>query len=583
MTSFFETTDAPANTSTPYTIAVGDDFFGTLSAGTSDWIAITLTAGTTYSFGLVGIGAADIGTTDPLVRLRDSSGLTLARNDDGGPGLSSSLTFTVTTSGTYYVEAHSLVSGPDGGYGLTVTAGDRPSYGVEMGAAELYRPGSSWSPHAPGTAATVTWGVRDTGPALDASGNAAPFFVLSDAQIAAGQLALGNFAGVCNLTFTQVNPGGTSHDATILLGAYNSTTDGAGAFAYYPGSTASGNVAGDLWINNDAVSTTNLPIGSYDQFVFLHELGHAMGLAHPSDYNAAPGVSITYANNAQFAEDSQQYSVMSYFAATATNAKAPGTYPDTLMLYDIYALQQLYGVNAGFNAGNTTYGFNATVGGAYDFTVNTDPLMCIWDGSGVDTLDFSGFSNRQLIDLTAGHFSNVGGFAGNLSIAVGAAIENAVGGTGRDEIDGNSLRNRLSGGAGSDTIAGLGGRDVIAGGAAADILAGGRGADRLNGGAGSDGLDGNAGNDVLTGGFGADLFNFTLGTGSDRITDFNAAVDFIGLDPAMWGGAAMTAAEVIASFAVSRDGHIVLDFGSDEIALLGVTTTTGLESQLLIG
>ena len=118
-------------------------------------------------------------------------------------------------------------------------------------------------------------------------------------------MALANYAGICNLTFTQVNPGGVTNDATILMGAYNSTSDGAGAYANYPGSTASGKAAGDLWINNDSVSTTDLPIGSYDQFVFLHELGHAMGLAHPGDYNAAPGVSITYAHNAQFVEDSQ--------------------------------------------------------------------------------------------------------------------------------------------------------------------------------------------------------------------------------------------------------------------------------------
>ena len=78
------------------------------------------------------------------------------------------------------------------------------------------------------------------------------------------------------------------------------------------------------------------------------------------------------------------------------------------------------------------------------------------------------------------------------------------------------------------------------------------------------------------------MFNFTVGTGSDRITDFDVAHDFIGLDAGLWGGAAMTAAEVIASFAVHRGGHIVLDFGSDQIALLGVTTTNGLESQLLI-
>ena len=60
-------------------------------------------------------------------------------------------------------------------------------------------------------------------------------------------------------------------------------------------------------------------------------------------------------------------------------------YPDTLMLFDIYALQQIYGANTATRAGNSTYGFNSNVGGVYDFTTNTIPALCIWDGAGIDT------------------------------------------------------------------------------------------------------------------------------------------------------------------------------------------------------
>ena len=544
MTTIIETTDAAGSTSTLYAMLAGDVFIGNLSQGETDWIAVTLVAGHTYSFGSVGLGAAGSGVTDPLLKLRAANGTVLNNGslaDDAGPGFNADLQYTAVTSGTYYIEVKSLSGAIDGEYGLVVTEGNRPSYDAELGAAVIYREGITWAA-TPGTAVALTWGVRASGPALDASGNSAPFSQLSAAQIAATEAALANFAEVGNISFTQVDPG----SATILVGAYTSASDGAGAYAYFPGSTAAGNSAGDLWINNDAVSTNSLPVGSYDHFVFLHELGHAIGLDHPGDYNAAPGVTITYNNAAQFIEDSQQFSVMSYFSASATEPDSPTTYSDTLMLYDIYAIQEMYGVNNATRSGNDTYGFHATLGGAYDFTVNVDPLLCIWDGAGIDTLDLSGFGGRQIIDLNDGAFSNVGGFTGNLSIAVGADIENAVGGRGRDKIYGNELNNVLKGGRGVDILFGAGG------------------------------------NDRMTGNAGADGFLFLDGFGRDRITDFSTTDDLLSLSSDLWGGGVMTASEVLASFAVIRNGSVVLDFVTDELTLKGVSATTGLADNILI-
>jgi serralysin len=546
MTTIIETTDAASNSSTQYAMVAGDVFFGAASSGATDWIVVTLVAGHTYSFGAVGMGAVGSGMTDPFLKLRDANGTFLEQNDDGGPGFCADLSFTAATSGTYYIEVKALSGATDGAYGLVLTEGDRPSYGVEMGAAVLYRDGSSWAA-TPETAVVVSWGVRAFGPAEDASGNPAPFAVLTTAQIGATERALDMFAEVGNISFNRVNPGGTTNNATILVGAYTATDDGAGAYAYFPGSTAPGNSDGDLWINNDSVSKTNIPVGSYDYFVFLHELGHAMGLEHPGDYNAAPGVTITYENSAQFIEDSQQYSVMSYFYATDTEARAPTSYCDTLMLYDIFALQEMYGVNSSTRSGNDTYGFHATtLGGAYDFTVNTDPLMCIWDGAGIDTLDLSGFGGRQVIDLNDGAFSNVGGFRGNLSIALGAQIENAVGGRGNDQIYGNELGNVLRGGKGVDI------------------------------------LFGDLGNDRMSGNAGADGFFFVDGGGRDKITDFNKLQDLISLSSDLWGGATKTEAEVVAQFAVIRNGVVVFDFGADELTLMGVGSVTGLADVILL-
>ncbi|MDB9861840.1 cadherin domain-containing protein [Litorivicinus sp.] len=56
-----------------------------------------------------------------------------------------------------------------------------------------------------------------------------------------------------------------------------------------------------------------------------------------------------------------------------------------------------------------------------------------------------------------------------------------------------------------------------------DVLWAAQGDDTLNGGAGNDRLNGSSGNDTLTGGSGADIFEFTITSGSDTITDYSAA------------------------------------------------------------
>ncbi len=543
MTTLFEDADAPSDSSTTYRIAVGDEFYGSGGQGESDWIRITLQAGQTYSFGAVGIGAASSGVSDPLLKLYAANGALLDADDDGGPGVTPSLTFTAASTGTYFIDVKALTSQGDGVYGLSVSKGALPSYSVEMGAGIIYREGGSWA-DTPATAVTLTWGVRASGPAEDAGGNTTAFIPLTAAQIATTKAALGNFSDVATVTYTQVNPGGTTNTATILVGAYESSGDGAGAYAFFPGSTGPGAEAGDLWINNDSVSRTDLASGTYDYWVFLHELGHAMGLSHPGDYNAAPGVTITYQNSAQYVQDSNQYTVMSYFDATDTAPNAPDSYADTLMMHDIYALQNLYGVNHGTRTGNDTYGFRSNLGGVYDFTVNDDPLLCIWDGAGRDTLDMSGFRARQRIDLTAGSFSDVGGFKGNLSIAVGCDIENAVGGRGSDTIYGNALNNVLKGGRGFDILVGGGGRDR------------------------------------LIGGSGADGFLFMAGDGRDMIADFSQTEDLISLSADLWGGG-LTKAKVLTQFASIQGGDLVFEFGADVLTLKDVKSLSGLADQIV--
>ena len=460
-----ETADAANGTGTTYIASVNQVIRGQLGSATDhDWYRVNLVAGQTYTFALVGTGTSDL--PDPELFLRDGSANPITSNDDGGPGLSSTITYTATATGTYYLDAAAWNSSGSGQYGLSITQGNRAHYDVAMGGGAVDAD-ASWSATT-GTGATVTYGFRQSEPPYSVSGSATQgtFSQLTPQEIAAVQQSLQVWTDVANITFTQVNPGGYTDNATILFSNYNDPNDGAGAFAFYPGSTASTDPAGDVYLNTSSVSISSLPLGSYSAFATMHEIGHTLGLSHPGDYNAAPGQSITYANNAQFIEDSQQYSVMSYFDEANTGGNLGG-YPDTPLLFDVYALQQIYGPNMTTRTGDTVYGFGSNAGAIYDFSINTTGL-CIWDAGGIDTLDCSGFGQNQLIDLTAGLLSNIGGLTGNVSIALGATIENAVGGIGADTIIGNFANNTLAGGGNADIFNSGAGLDTLIGGAGAD-------------------------------------------------------------------------------------------------------------------
>lgn len=541
-----ETGDASGNASTTAGLSVGEFFLGELSSnGDVDWIEITLEAGT-YTIAGVGTGPLDQAVNDISLRLRDAAGNELQYDDDDGPGLNADITVTVTSTTTFYVDVQSWNNTDSGTYGVSVTEGTVASFNMEMGAGNIMRPNQAWTT-TPGVGETdITWAVRASG--NDPSNNT-PLQGLDASQVALTEAALEYLEGISGLNFTQVNPGGASNNATMLFGAY-SAADGAGAYAYYPGSgggdTAASANAGDVWLNNNSYGSGSYAFGSFNAFAMLHEIGHAIGLAHPGDYNAGPNTNITYANSAQFIEDSHQYTIMSYFDETNTGVSAGLGYPDTFMLYDFMAIHELYGADATYNAGNTVYGFNASdAASVYDFTVNTTPFMTVYDGQGTDTIDLSGYTMGQWLSLEEGVFSNVGGYVGNFSIAYGAVIENAVGGTGDDSIMGNEAGNLIDGGAGADSISGGEGDDLILGGTQFDTLDGGGGNDSIDGGMGndkiygggaSDRLSGGNGNDTIEGGLGNDLL--VGGRGEDFLDGGNRQDRLVGgsEDDTLFGG-----------------------------------------------
>ncbi len=275
----------------------------------------------------------------------------------------------------------------------------------------------------------------------------------SAGQEAGIKLALDLWADVADISFSEV-----------ASGAMMAISEGNDGRAYSSSVTSGANIVSNIISMDFNVFGNPNDIGDYGLMTAIHEIGHSLGLGHTGNYNG----SATYANDAQWANDSHRYSVMSYFDDTNTGSDHWGSdgyweYSASPMLYDILAIQNIYGADYSTRAGNTTYGFNSNAGRAiYDFSVSDAPVA-IWDGAGTDTIDVSGYSTNQTIYLTEGDFSSVGYMTNNLVIAYGAVIENVTSGSGNDVIYGNDVQNGIWAGAGNDTIHGSGGNDVITG------------------------------------------------------------------------------------------------------------------------
>ena len=464
----------------------------------------------------------------------------------------------------------------------------------------------------PNKKGVITYSFLDTGHTTAMYNNPKEGFTegfgytsFSEEQRDAARIAINNWDELVAVSFVEVQGEG---DADITMA--NTTTGPAQAHAYIPHDYAGiygpiipqynylhrwQKFLGDVWVADPYApaaeggnsSNAQLDPGQYGLQTLNHELGHSLGLSHPGNYNFSDDTDgdgepdpITYTGDAQYFQDSHQFTIMSYFDAYETGAQYIDwnvmrfIYPSTPMVDDVLVIQQKYGVDTTTRTGNDTYGFNATAGvtnEAMRFAEGeTFAVFTIWDAGGNDTLDLSGYHTDSIIDLREGGYSSAGGVGAYVPAELGTKLtlaqinaNNADLGYGPrterlyeiyhngnyQELDEDGEPMVDEDGNPVMALEGLSWKEVtgtsddylmeqnigIAYGAIIENAVGGHGNDRING---------NQANNNFTGGAGADTFIFAdydgvlptpTGTKTvvdnsiDTVTDFETGVDKIDL------------------------------------------------------
>lgn len=249
------------------------------------------------------------------------------------------------------------------------------------------------------------------------------FRVMTDAQKAGVRLAFDYLSSIINVTFTESNVAG---QADINFGTNNQSTRGSSGYANVP--NGSGDHPVYLFLDNSPSNTNNtMTQGSYGWQTLIHEIGHTLGLKHPGNYNAGGGgAPAPYLSKAL---DTRLYTLMSYnnppgslevtssvLPSGATRYSATTVNPSTYMMFDIAALQFMYGVGTG--QGISDYQVTS-------FSADWSGMQTLWMPEG-GVIDASAVNNANIIDLRAGAFSSINVIPKSITDSFPASLKTAA-------------------------------------------------------------------------------------------------------------------------------------------------------------
>ena len=425
--------------------------------------------------------------------------------------------------------------------------------------------GSYWNGiEVTGTPVIVTYSFPTALPADDASiggftqATDSSFAAFSTAEQAQAQAALGEWASASGLIFLQVAPGQgdinfSNIDFNTTSGPSYAGDGGIGFYPFgywnnysYPNFIGDQDSSGDIFMNTRYQSPTD---GTVNYGTLLHEIGHAIGLKHPTEVvtdSAAEndlGQQAPVVHDQVLSADDPSLTIMATVGDTSSNATPHLHLLDQQAAAFIYGAAGTGGVYTSSASGSNSvsnWSWDATTQTLTQFALSTGETI---RGSSVNDI-IHGLAGDRLFALSGTDVLYGGG--GNDSLYGGTGADTLIGGAGGNSFYVNSTATTVteSNVGSADTtyasvdftlpanvdtlyvynigtptgpaLTGTGNND-------GDTLWGdGVYATELIGGTGNDSITGGAGNDTIVGGGGHDTM---WGNGGNNIFVFHSAAD----------------------------------------------------------